>query len=112
MTEREIIKICQETFARFGIPEVVRSNNGPQFRTEFGRFARSYGFKHITSSPYYPQCNGQVEAAVKIAKNILTKSDDVWLGLLAYRTTPLENGFSPAEMIFSKNSLYCIDAPK
>lgn len=102
LTEKDVVVACQEIFARYGIPDEVRSDNGPQFRGEFGKFAKNYGFKHVTSSPYYPQSNGQAENAVKIAKKILLKSDDINLGLLAYRTTPLENGFSPAEMMFSR----------
>eukprot|EP00731_Ephydatia_muelleri_P013432 Em0007g742a len=39
-------------FSRHGIPETVRSNNGPQFSSdEFARFAADYGFWHTTSSP-------------------------------------------------------------
>ncbi|XP_017888063.1 uncharacterized protein K02A2.6-like [Ceratina calcarata] len=102
MTELDIIRFCKMIFARFGIPEVVRSDNGLQFASEFKKFASSYDFRHVPSSPHYPQSNGCIEAAVKIAKNILKKSDDINLGLLAYRTTPLENGFSPAELMFSR----------
>ncbi|XP_011859821.1 PREDICTED: uncharacterized protein K02A2.6-like [Vollenhovia emeryi] len=102
MTEREVIQHCKVMFARFGIPEIVRSDNGTQFSTEFLRFAREYGFKLVTSSPKYPQSNGCVEAAVKIAKRLIKKSEDLQRGLFAYRTTPLENGLSPAELMFSR----------
>ncbi|XP_018403210.1 PREDICTED: uncharacterized protein K02A2.6-like [Cyphomyrmex costatus] len=103
LTEREVITKCKEIFARYGIPETVRSDCGTQFASEFRRFAKEYDFEHITSSPKYSQSNGAAEAAVKIAKNILKKcKEDVNLGLLAYRTTPLENGYSPAELLFSR----------
>lgn len=69
---------------------------------EFKAFAKEYDFKHITSSPRYAQSNGCVEAEVKIAKNIIKKSSDVQLGLLAYKSTPLENGISSAELRFSR----------
>ncbi|KAJ8877222.1 hypothetical protein PR048_021676 [Dryococelus australis] len=39
---------------------------------------------------------------VKIAKKILSKLDDPNLELLAYRATPLENGFSPSELLFGR----------
>ncbi|EFN78914.1 hypothetical protein EAI_05055, partial [Harpegnathos saltator] len=56
-----------------------------------------------TSSSKYSQSNGAAEAAVKIAKSIIKKSNgNINLGLLAYRTTPLENGFSPAQLMFSR----------
>ena len=91
-------------FARHGIPEVVVSDNGPQFSAElYAEFARQYGFKHITSSPYHPQCNGEAERAVKNIKSLLKKSGDHYLALLAYRSTPLECGFSPAQLLMSRN---------
>ncbi|XP_011884023.1 PREDICTED: uncharacterized protein K02A2.6-like [Vollenhovia emeryi] len=102
MSEHEIIDKCKNLFARFGVPEIVRSDCGTQFSSAFNRFANGYDFKHITSSPKFSQSNGAAEAAVKIAKNIIKKCDDVNLGLLSYRTTPLENGYSPAELMFSR----------
>lgn len=56
----------------------------------------------MTSSPKYQQSNGAAEAAVKIIKNIIKKCEDLNEGLLAYRTTPLENGYSPSELMFSR----------
>lgn len=56
----------------------------------------------MTSSPKYSQSNSAAEAAVKIAKNILKKCDDISLGLLAYRSPPLENEYFPAELMFSQ----------
>lgn len=82
MTEAEIIEHCKNLFARFGIPEVVRSDCETQFSTEFKKFANEYEFRHVTSSPKFSQSNGAAEAAVKIAKSILKKSKDTYLGLL------------------------------
>ena len=43
-------------FSRHGIPRTVVSDNGPQYNSaEMKDFASSYRFKHVTSSPYYPQ---------------------------------------------------------
>lgn len=102
LTELDVIAEMKTIFARHGIPDVVRSDNGPQFQRAFKNFANEYQFKHITSSPYYPQSNGAVEAAVKVAKNLLKKNSDINLALLSYRSTPLECGFSPAELLFSR----------
>lgn len=80
-------------FARHGIPETVISDNGPQYSAEaYARFAQGYHFKHVTSSPYFPQSNGEAERAVRTIKELLKKSKDPYLALLAYRTTPLEVG--------------------
>ena len=90
-------------FARHGIPEVFISDNGPQYSSSlFTKFSREYKFNHITSSPRYPQANGEAERAVKTIKAMLDKCSDPYLGLLAYRTTPLENGYSPAELLMGR----------
>lgn len=73
LTETAIISNLKQLFSRYGIPEVVRSDNGPQFQSEFKKFASEYDFKHITSSPYFARSNGCIEAAVKIAKSLLKK---------------------------------------
>ena len=64
----EVAKLTQETssaiithlksiFARHGIPQEVVTDTSK----EFYQFAKQYSFKHLTSSPHYPQSNGEVE---------------------------------------------------
>jgi hypothetical protein len=101
-TAAAVIGKIKAIFARFGIPEVVRSDNGPQFRREMFEFAKEYGFRLVTSSPLLSRSNGQAESAVKIVKNILLKEKDPNLGLLVYRSTPLETGYSPAELLMGR----------
>ncbi|UYV76586.1 K02A2.6-like, partial [Cordylochernes scorpioides] len=104
LTANVVVRSCKSIFARHGIPETVVSVNGTQFGAarEFANFARQYGFTHVTSSPRFPQSNGMAEAGVKIAKLILKKNQDPSLGLLEYRSTPLENGYSPAELLMGR----------
>ncbi|UYV69327.1 K02A2.6-like, partial [Cordylochernes scorpioides] len=104
LTASVVVRSCKSIFARHGIPETVVSDNGTQFGAarEFADFARQYGFTHVTSSPRFPQSNGMAEAGVKIAKLILKKNQDPSLGLLEYRSTPLENGYSPAELLMGR----------
>ena len=66
-------------------------------------FAISYGFRHDTSSPRYPQSNGQVERAVRTVKQLLKKATDPYLALLNYRSTPLSwCNYSPAELLMGR----------
>ncbi|UYV84627.1 K02A2.6-like, partial [Cordylochernes scorpioides] len=58
--------------------------------------------KHITSSPRFPQSNGFIEAIIKNIKQSLKKEEDCYLTLQAYRTMPLENGYSPAELLMGR----------
>ncbi|GFO01003.1 Pol polyprotein [Plakobranchus ocellatus] len=75
-------------FATHGLPDELRSDNGPQFASgEFQRFVNEMDIKHVTSSPHFPQSNGLAESGVKIAKRILQQSD--WTSaLMIYRATP------------------------
>ncbi len=58
-TSTATIRALSSVFSRHGVPEVLRSDNGPQFSSlDFAKFASSWEFNHITSSPRYPQSNG------------------------------------------------------
>ena len=91
-------------FSRYGIPDKCISDNGPQFSSkEFVEFAKSYGFIHITSSPHYPQGNGQAERTVKTVKNLLRKTKDPYKAIMDYRNTNIEEiGLSPAQMFLGR----------
>ena len=57
-------------FSRLGIPEVVRSDNGTQYSSRrFKRFAESWRFQHVISSPDYPRSSGMAERYVQVIKN-------------------------------------------
>jgi transposase InsO family protein len=94
-----VIKHSKSHFARHGIPEVLLSDNGPQFvSSEFAAYCDLYGITHITSSPYWPRGNGKAESAVKIVKTFMKKCADMQLAPLTYRNTPQEgHSLSPAQ---------------
>ena len=77
----------------------------------FAEFAQSWGFKHATSSPHYPQSNGATESAVKNAKRKTSQSDP-FKALLAYHATSLQaTGLSPTEAMYGRiphTSVPCI----
>ena len=107
---KTVINHIKPQLARYGIPEVIVSDNGPEFSSHaFAEFAREYGFKHITSSPRYPQSNGLAERTVQTAKNLMKKAKverkDFQFGLLDYRNTPIEEiGLSPAQMFMGRRT--------
>ena len=92
-----VINYLSSIFGQHSIP------NGPQYKSiEFSNFAKAYGFQHKTSSPRFPQSNGEAERAVKTVKQLLSKSSDPYLALLAYRASPLNNGYSPSELLMGR----------
>lgn len=72
---KTVIRKLKAHFARYGIPDIVFSDNGPQYSSdEFKKFSKAWDFIHKTSSPGYPQSNGKVESAVKSAKRLMAKA--------------------------------------
>ena len=75
ITASAIIKFMKVQFSRHGIPDVLVSDNGPQFANrEFAEFAKNWEFQHVTSSPYHPKSNGKAESAVKVVKRLFKKA--------------------------------------
>jgi len=100
---KTVINKMKSAFSRHGIPEKVVSDNGPQ---EFSEFAEKWDFIHNTSSLRYPQSNGLAEKTVQTVKRIFDKSEadgqDPYLGILAYRSTPLDIGQSPSQLLMGR----------
>ena len=105
-----VIKFLKAQFSRHGIPDVLVTDNGPQFISgEFSEFATQWEFQHVTSSPYHPKSNGKAESAVKIVKSLIKKAQrdnkDPWLSLLDYRNTPTTGmQTSPAQRLMSRRT--------
>lgn len=108
VTSRSVIKEMKDVFARYGIPDVLVTDNGAQFASaEFAVFAETWSFEHHTSSPRYPQSNGKAENAVQTVKRLFTKckasGQSEYLALLDWRNTPTEGvGTSPAQRLFGR----------
>ncbi|RUS91379.1 hypothetical protein EGW08_000896 [Elysia chlorotica] len=92
-------------FSTHGLPDLIRSDNGPQFVSkEFKAFLRELGISlsATTSSPIFPQSNGMAESAVKNAIKLL-QQDDPLFALMNYRATPHSStGVSPAEALMNR----------
>lgn len=59
---KNTIDSLRKVFSRFGIPTLIKADNGPQFVSqEFKTFCELYGIRLVNTIPYWPQMNGQVE---------------------------------------------------
>ena len=103
-TSSAVITALDAHFSRYGLPETLVSDNGPQFASEqFAVFSAKHGITHRTSSPRHPQSNGMAERAVRTVKEFLRKGENLQAGLLAYRSTPLRSGSTPAQLLMGRH---------
>jgi Integrase core domain. len=105
---QSVILQLKSIFSRHGIPKELISDNGPPYNSaQFKIFCHAWGIEHKTSSPYFPQSNGQVERTIGTIKNMLKKclesGNDPYLALLNYRNTPKGDVCSPANLLMSRN---------
>jgi hypothetical protein len=102
-SSKNTIEYMKGLMSRYGYVDEVITDNGPQFGSaEFKSFATEYGFRHVASSPHYPQSNGQAERMVQTIKNLIIKAKDPHKAILDYRNTPLDMGLSPAQLFLNR----------
>ena len=88
----DVIDALKDMFCDIGTPDKLISDNAKYFTSdEFSRFMMDWSICHITSSPRYPQGNAHAEKAVSIVKQLYDQCQDVKLGLLLLKTTPISN---------------------
>ena len=110
LTSNSLIRALKAHFARYGVPEILRSDNGPQFTSEaFEKFTIKWQFRHVTSSPRYPQSNGKVENTVKTVKDLMAKArparTDPWLAALIWRNIPSQGlDSSPVQRLMGRHT--------
>ena len=96
----------KEIFIEHGVPNILQSDNGPQYASvAFLEFAAEWGFEHITSSLHYPASNGFAESMVKVVKKAFTKTkysgEDPQFALLTLCSTPVDAHLpSHAQLLF------------
>ena len=75
ITTQTTVDQLHSVFARWGIPQQVVSDNGPQFVSqEFDRFMSVNNIKHLKSSTSHPATNGLAEYFVQTLKQALKVS--------------------------------------
>ncbi|XP_040066786.1 uncharacterized protein K02A2.6-like [Ixodes scapularis] len=97
LTSQSVINSITKIFSILGIPKVIKTDNGPPFRShDFKQFAHTLGFRHQRITPHWPQANREVERFMRTLKRFIqatTLENNSWtskLGklLMAYRATP------------------------
>ena len=106
-TGEGIIRAPKPILGRHGIPEILMGDNMPFASTKVRQFAAECGFRIVTSSPRYPQSNGQAERFVGTVKALLRKPREEGIdpnkALLQYRNAPIVGiGYSPAQLLFNR----------
>ncbi|RVW59562.1 Gypsy retrotransposon integrase-like protein 1 [Vitis vinifera] len=97
--DKDVTKfVWKNIICRFGIPQTIIADNGPQFDSiTFLNFCSELNIRNLYSTPRYPQSIGQAEATNKtlitVLKKRLEQAKGKWVeelpGVLwAYRTTP------------------------
>uniref|UniRef100_A0A224Z9X1 RNA-directed DNA polymerase n=1 Tax=Rhipicephalus zambeziensis TaxID=60191 RepID=A0A224Z9X1_9ACAR len=109
---RRVLPLLRAVFAQFGIPEQVRTDNGPPFQgAEFANFAEELGFRHHRVIPLWPQANGEVERFMRTLKKQVHTSqleNSDWKSeldtfLMSYRSTPQgTTKRTPYELLFGR----------
>ena len=108
--------IWKNIVCRFGTPQSIVSDNGPQFNSRVYRnFCHELKIKNLYSTPRYPQSNSQVEASNKTLLTTFKKRLDAakgkWvdelLGVIwAYRTTTRKStGISPFALTYGMEAI-------
>ena len=111
------VEKLRTTFAAFGIPETVVSDNGTCFVGEvFQTFMSRNGIKHIKVAPKHPASNGLAERAVQSVKEGLNRMSQGNLEtklaryLFKYRNTPhATTGRSPSELLLGRKARTHLD---
>ena len=119
VTSGTVVKTLQELFTRWGLPEAVTTDNGPQFTSfEFTEFLRCQGIEHRVTSLYNPQSNGGVERFNRTMKEGIKASmaegksfaEAVRTTLCNYRATKHAlTGTSPAELMIGRKLILPLD---
>ena len=108
-TTEKIIDCLADTFYRHGLPNTIKSDNGPQFKSnEFREYCEQHSIIHQKVTSKWAQANGEVERQNRsLLKRLQIAEKKPWRAelrkyLTAYRSISHNTtGRSPAEVLFN-----------
>ena len=112
---RATLDLLEEDFAHFGFPHTIVTDNATTFTSEeFQSWCTERGITHLTGAPYHPATNGAAERLVQTFKKALKKSSlppkrALQEFLMQYRRMPTSCGYSPGELLMSRQMRTRID---
>ena len=72
MSDTTTLEVLRQIFAVYGLPELIISDNGPQFLAkEFKACTTVNGINHVLSVSYHPATNGLVGRFVQTFKQAM-----------------------------------------
>lgn len=103
--------LFNHVIAQFGVPQAIVTDHEKHFRNHMmTKLTSQLGLRQDSSTPYYPQSNGQVEAVNKILITMLQRIVNthksnwhlmLFPALWAYRTLVKDaTGFTPFQLIY------------
>ena len=104
-TTRTAVNICKNIFSIYGIPKIIKSDNGPAFiSAEWAAFAKKFNFHHQKITPLHPEANAGAERVMRATNKRIRISKvanthwkvELSKYLFRYNQTPHSStGFSP-----------------
>ena len=106
------IRAFEKVFARHGLPDTIKSDNGSPFQSKDVKdYLTTQGIHHHRVTPLWPQANGKVEGFMKPMGKAIRAAwaesrdwqRELFAFLMNYRTTPhLSTGVAPTEMLYKR----------
>jgi hypothetical protein len=112
--------LFNHVITRFGVPQAIITDHGSHFRNYMmSELTEKLGLCHDSSTPYYPQANGQVEAINKVLITMIRRMIGIhktswhtmlFLALWAYRTSVKSaTGFTPFRLVYGMEAILPIE---